>query len=254
MTYDPRQADNPYMGMDALDADEAMDALWGSQAKGDNEPADNNRAWDQARGAATSGQAADGRTATTSTYDGRTMVAQPSNERTRRMQDVPQTIRRPAKAPARGVAPAAPTWNPPREPYQRPAVTPVPSPQRQEYQPAPSPVASAIRRATAGPLAFLASIVVWLLGFALRLAAIALSLLVVASALLVGSHRASLVSILNMTPLMLPNALFGQFVYETPFGGVFRGDFAIASIILFVLDYVCMRFSTSLRFRRERRA
>ena len=254
MTYDPRQADNPYMGMDALDADEAMDALWGSQARGDNEPAGDNRAWAQTNGAAATGQAADGRPAAARPNDDRTMVAQPSNERTRRVQDVPKTIRRPAKAPSRGVAPAAPAWNLPREQYQRPAVAPVPSPQRQEDQPAPSPVASAIRRAAAGPLAFLASIVVWLVGFALRLAAIALSLLVIASALLVGSHRASLVTILNMTPLMLPNALFGQFVYETPFGGVFRGDFAIASIILFVLDYVCMRFSTSLRFRRERRA
>ena len=243
MTYNPRQTDNPYMGMDSTDADDAMDALWGTD--GDtgtlsdslHMPAsyfdDDESAQEQEQ------------------LQSKTVVP---DERTRRIEDIPATTRRPAEAPRRGVAPAAPARTSQQTLLQRPAPTPVPSPQQQAYEPKPSTVSTAIRRAATGSLAFLASIVLWLVGFACRLGAIALSLLVLGSAFLTGSIRSQLVGILNLTPLLIPNALFGQFVYETPFGGVFRGDFVIASIILFCADYFCMRFSTSLRNRRERGA
>lgn len=157
---------------------------------------------------------------------------------------VPATVRRPSQAPRRAVAPA-----PAPLPYRAPVA--VPSPQQRPYEaPRPAPARGRI----AGPLTALESFSLHLLALVLRLGAIFLSFLVVASSVLSGSMRAQLVSSLNMAPLLVPPALLGQFVVETPFGGVFRGDLAIASIILFCADWVCMRFSTSLRERRERGA
>lgn len=42
---------------------------------------------------------------------------------------------------------------------------------------------------------------------------------------------------------MLPQSLSGLFVIPTPFGGAFRGDLAIASLIFFIADYLCFRFA-----------
>lgn len=49
--------------------------------------------------------------------------------------------------------------------------------------------------------------------------------------------------VMTLTPPFLRGAL----ALLSPFGGVFRGDFAITSVILFALDWVCIRISTSLR-------
>ena len=166
--------------------------------------------------------------------------------RTTRPTDVPATIRRPSQAPRRAVAPAP-------APASRRVPVAVPSPQQRPYEaPRPQVVPRQPRRSR--PLAALESFSLRLLALVLRLGAIFLAFLVVASTVLSGSLRAQLVSSLNMAPLLVPPALLGQFVVETPFGGVFRGDLAIASIIFFCADWVCMRFSTSLRERRERGA
>ena len=168
-----------------------------------------------------------------------------SRVRTARPTDVPATVQRPSQAPRRAMVPV------PAPARQAPVA--VPSPRRDPYDdpyaaPAPAP------RRLAGPLAALESFALHLLALVLRLGAIFLAFLVVASSVLSGSLRARLVSSLNLAPLLVPPALLGQFVVETPFGGVFRGDLAIASIILFCADWFCMRFSTSLRERRERGA
>lgn len=92
----------------------------------------------------------------------------------------------------------------------------------------------------------------FMLALLLRAGAILLAVLVVASAFLTGSSRATLIGALNLTPLLVPSALLGQFVMETPFGGVLRGDLAIASLMLFLADWICMRFSASLKYGRER--
>ena len=41
--------------------------------------------------------------------------------------------------------------------------------------------------------------------------------------------------------------VFGILCVATPFGGMFRGDFAIVSVALFVIDWVCLRIAASLR-------
>lgn len=46
---------------------------------------------------------------------------------------------------------------------------------------------------------------------------------------------------------LTPPFFRGAFALLSPFGGVFRGDFAITSIMLFALDWICTRISSSLR-------
>ena len=51
---------------------------------------------------------------------------------------------------------------------------------------------------------------------------------------------------------LVPRALAGRFVVETPFGGAFRGDLALMSTLLFVADWCCLLYAHTLRTRRER--
>lgn len=45
----------------------------------------------------------------------------------------------------------------------------------------------------------------------------------------------------------MPAVIAGYGVITTPFGGVFRLDFALVAAVLFLLDYVCCRASRALR-------
>lgn len=80
-----------------------------------------------------------------------------------------------------------------------------------------------------------------------RVAAIALALLSVANAFVLGSLRIRLVAITAMVSTWLPPALSGAFVFETPFGGVMRGDFMVAAVVLFVVDWALAKAAHSLR-------
>lgn len=215
MTYDPRVGASPYLGMDGTDAD------------ADESPLDE---WEGA-----------GR----SDSRGRTRVG---------AQEVPKTVRRSPEAPRRGVAPqtGAPLVRRPQSqvPYAAP---PIPSPQQQPYvrsapvddYPQPRGLGSRMGDAV---LAF----ALFVIGLALRFAAIGLAAVFVVSAIPSEPTRAILLRLNTYVPLMVPSSLLGQFVYETPFGGILRGDLAIASIILFVADWLCARKRSSLRWRRER--
>ncbi len=131
-------------------------------------------------------------------------------------------------------------------PAQRPYVAApaaraaVPSPQREAGDGAPS-------RRGRGPLSsaagFLARLALRVLAFACRLAALALSALVVADALVVGSYRVYLLELTARVSGLLPSALSGTLLFETPLGGVLRLDFAIAAVVLFVLDWLLTRAS-----------
>lgn len=83
------------------------------------------------------------------------------------------------------------------------------------------------------------------LSWTLRLAAIALAGLVVLDAFTVG-NRMTLMQLTARAAQLLPSSLAGLYVLDTPFGGAFRGDFAIASVCLFVLDWVCARIRRAL--------
>lgn len=46
---------------------------------------------------------------------------------------------------------------------------------------------------------------------------------------------------------LVPEAISGQLVVPTPFGGAFRGDFFLMALGLFILDWLLCRVSASLR-------
>ena len=75
----------------------------------------------------------------------------------------------------------------------------------------------------------------------------ALAALVVAGALLPAGPRALLLGAVGLASRLVPAPLLGLFVFHTPFGGAFRGDFAIVAIVLLVLDWALRRLSASLR-------
>ena len=86
-----------------------------------------------------------------------------------------------------------------------------------------------------------------LLALACRVAAWALVLLVVADAVVPAGPRAWLLGVNSAVSSLVPDAVSGLLVVVTPFGGAFRGDFAIVAIVLLVLDWALCRLSASLR-------
>ncbi|HIZ17936.1 MAG TPA: hypothetical protein IAA22_02330 [Candidatus Olsenella stercoravium] len=86
-----------------------------------------------------------------------------------------------------------------------------------------------------------------LLSIACRVLAWLLVALVVAGAILPAGPRALLLGLNGAVSQTIPEALSGLLVFPTPFGGAFRGDFALAACILLVLDWALSRASVSLR-------
>lgn len=80
-----------------------------------------------------------------------------------------------------------------------------------------------------------------------RVAAWALVALIVADAALPAGPRAWLLGVNGAVSALVPEAVSGLLVIVTPFGGAFRGDFAIVAIVLLVLDWALCRLSASLR-------
>ncbi len=238
MSYDPRQGQSPYLGMEdeyAVEDSSYTRASHATTNRISRSEADYSASYTNAYGTADVGTGA--YTASTGTYVPQAV-------------EVPKTIRRPSRAPQRAVAPRA-SQTAVAEPLRRPVpetpVKAVPSPSQQPYEYSEPAMPSIPKPRLGGPLGFICSLPVWLVGFGLRLGAIGLSFLVIATVFLTGSRRASLVGTLNLAPLFIPPTLLGQFVYETPFGGVLRGDLAIASVVLFVADWLCMNLSAALR-------
>lgn len=79
-----------------------------------------------------------------------------------------------------------------------------------------------------------------------RVIAWGLVALVVVDAFMIGPARAALLGINGVVQRTIPSALSGLLVFQTPFGGVFRGDFAIAAILLLVADWALRRLSRRL--------
>lgn len=92
-----------------------------------------------------------------------------------------------------------------------------------------------------------ASLTLRALAVAARVCAWALALLVVCDAVLPAGARTYLLAANGVASRLLPAALSGLFVFQTPLGGAFRGDFAVLAIVLLVLDWIFRRASASLR-------
>lgn len=86
-----------------------------------------------------------------------------------------------------------------------------------------------------------------LVSWVLRLGAIGLSLLVVLGSFTFGTSRPELIRAMAVATGLLPQGFAGLYVFDTPFGGAFRGDLAIAAIVLFVLDWILCRIRVALR-------
>ncbi len=97
------------------------------------------------------------------------------------------------------------------------------------------------RRGHRGLSALLAVLVV-----VFRLGAIALAVLVVANAFTL-SGRVDVAAITARVSAFVPAQFSAMPMVDTPFGGVFRGDLALASVILFVLDWICSRIRWRVR-------
>ena len=82
---------------------------------------------------------------------------------------------------------------------------------------------------------------------ACRALAIALAFVVTVGVVAIGVLRPSLIEATRTMSSLLPSALQGTFVFETPLGGALRGDFVIASIVLFVSDWLLVRCAYRLR-------
>lgn len=85
------------------------------------------------------------------------------------------------------------------------------------------------------------------LSLACRALAWVLVALVVADAILPAGPRSLLLGINTLVSGIIPSALSGVLVFVTPFGGAFRGDFALVAILLLVADWLLGRASASLR-------
>lgn len=85
------------------------------------------------------------------------------------------------------------------------------------------------------------------LSTACRVGAWALVALVVADAVLPAGPRSLLLGINGLVTNVIPRALSGLLVFVTPFGGAFRGDFAIVACALLLADWMLYRASVLLR-------
>lgn len=61
------------------------------------------------------------------------------------------------------------------------------------------------------------------------------------------SAKLNLVGFIVDLSRAVPSVLAGYGVIASPFGGVFRFDFALVAFLFFVIDYVCIRLSRTLR-------
>lgn len=216
MSYDPNEGTSPYLGMDPY------------TMRGDTTRLED---------------VEDGLVADTEAYDDFALegtYASPASRTAETPRDMPTTIRRPqAVQDTRSLRRTS-------RPLLRP--DPVPSPPQQGYA-YDEPYDYGPRKP--GPLNLLAAFLLSVAALALRLAAIGCAGIVVACAVLTGSRRAALIRALNVASELIPPSVFGRLVYETPFGGSLRGDLIIVALVLFVVDWLCLRSAWKMRHPAE---
>lgn len=92
-----------------------------------------------------------------------------------------------------------------------------------------------------------AAIACSILSIVSRLCGVALCLLAVLLCFPGVASRLNLVSFIIDLSSALPNVIAGYGLIPSPFGGVFRFDYAICAVVLFLLDYALSRASHRLR-------
>ncbi|WP_102337435.1 hypothetical protein [Collinsella provencensis] len=91
------------------------------------------------------------------------------------------------------------------------------------------------------------AIVFNVLSYACRILALLLCALTVLLCFSGVSTRLGIVSFVIELTQSLPDVIAGYGLIPTPFGGVFRFDFMLMSVVLFIVDYLCARLARSLR-------
>lgn len=86
-----------------------------------------------------------------------------------------------------------------------------------------------------------------LVAHVLRVAGILAAVLVVANVFASGAARMVLLDVNGFVSSVMPEFLRGLFVFQTPFDGAFRGDFAILAMMFLIADWVFCRIASSLR-------
>lgn len=83
--------------------------------------------------------------------------------------------------------------------------------------------------------------------YVMRSLALLCCFVVIANTFLGGGARQALMWLTGFASRFVPAAISGLYVFQSPFGGAFRGDIAIVAIMFFVLDWVFCVISASLR-------
>lgn len=83
--------------------------------------------------------------------------------------------------------------------------------------------------------------------FVLRLAAIALCALVIIAAIPALGYRVSLMPTLDLVTSLLPQQVAGLMVIPTPFGGAWRGDLVVAALTLYGIEWLLTRLRVRLK-------
>lgn len=92
-----------------------------------------------------------------------------------------------------------------------------------------------------------AAIACSILAYILRALAIAMGILTVILCFPSIGARLNLTGLVIDLTRALPDVISGYGLITSPFGGVFRFDFALVMVVLLVADYVFVRISRSLR-------
>lgn len=86
-----------------------------------------------------------------------------------------------------------------------------------------------------------------LLAWSLRLCAVALAAIVVVLCFSGLATRLGIVRMVIDISRALPSFIAGYGLVATPFGGVFRLDFALVAVVLLLMDYALLKVAELLR-------
>ena|GEM_PF-691825 len=85
------------------------------------------------------------------------------------------------------------------------------------------------------------------LAWVFRIAALSVAAIVVLNGLSLPVFRSTLAQVTDTIISFVPWPNIGRFTVDTPFGGVFRGDLALITLLLFTMDWLLCRSRAALR-------
>lgn len=86
-----------------------------------------------------------------------------------------------------------------------------------------------------------------IIAWAVRLCALAMFALLMLNVLSISPLRSYVTWATDLVTSYFPWRYYGLLTIDTPFGGVFRGDMAIITLLLFIVDWLICRLRANLR-------